>query len=185
LIFARSQKNQKTEEIIMAKIKACYIKEGQEYIEVNLSEIHIEGTKVLEYPGRRFFYFSGYLIEVTAEEQKELFREKNRQKYIKRKTIDVEMVSLDIMISDEVQGYELIIDPTDYENQCLDRVMAEKAMTAVENLPPDERELILSIYIKGIPENTYSKEKGMLQQTVNARKLKILAKLRKNLENKK
>ena len=34
----------------MAKIKACYIKEGQVYIEKQLSELTIKGTKVLEYP---------------------------------------------------------------------------------------------------------------------------------------
>ena len=169
----------------MAKIKACYIKEGQAYIERNLSELHIEGTKVLEYPERCFFYFSGYLMEVSPEDQAELFREKNRAKYIRRQAARGETVSLDVMIADDVQGYELLIDPTDYENQCIGKVMGEMAMQAVEALPPDEYELIVSICVKGKSEHTYAKEKGMLQQTIHARKLRILAKLKKQLETKK
>ena len=168
----------------MAKIKACYIKEGQEYIEIDLSEIHIEGTRVLEYPDRHFYYFSGYLIEVTAEKQKELFREKNRKKYIKRKTINIEVVSLDIMIGDDIQGYELIVDPIDYESQCLDKVMCEEAIKAVKNLPPDEYDLIVSIYINGMSERMYSKKKGIPQKTINDRKMRILKQLRKNLDKK-
>ena len=166
----------------MSKIKACYIKDGQAYVEKKLSELHIEGTKVLEYPDRRFYYFSGYLLEVTPEDQKELFKEKNRKKYVQRKINSLETVSLDIMIADDVQGYELLIDPIDYTNQCVDKIMGEMAMLAVKNLPSYEQDLIINICVNGMSERDYAKKKGLPQKTINNRKKKILAKLKKYLE---
>jgi len=166
----------------MAKIKACYIKDGQVYVEKKLSELHIEGTKVLEYPDRRFYYFSGYLMEVTPETQKELLKEKNRAKYVKKRNSGTETLSLDVMIADDVQGYDLLIDPTDYAGICIDMIMGETAMRLVRELPPDEHDMIVSICVNGMSEYAYAREKGIPRMTVHDRKARILHRLRKEME---
>ncbi|MCL2697811.1 MAG: hypothetical protein FWE74_06995 [Oscillospiraceae bacterium] len=182
--FTRISQKSKMEENQMVKIKACYIKDGQAYIEKDLSELNIIGTKVLEYPNRRFFYFGDILLEVSPEQYRNLHKDKDRAKYVRKREREVEIVSLDNIIAEDLNGHGILPDTTDHEELAIRKLMGEMAMELLRKLPSDEYELIMNVVINKVSERTYAAEKGLPQKTVNNRKRKILAGLRKNLGEK-
>ena len=54
---------------------------------------------------------------------------------------------------------------------------------ALLELEEKELNLIISLYYKGLSEREYSQKTGIPQRTINDRKHRILAKLKKILEN--
>ena len=166
----------------MANIKACYIFDGQAYIEICLSDITVEGIRVKEYPERCFLNFSGYLVEVPPEVQKEFFKDKDRKLYIKRRyKCEVQLIPIEEIVIDEYHGHDVLPDPTDYEESCIDKIMGEAALRLARELPPDDFDLIESICMNGMSEYEYARKTGIPRMTVRSRKERILKKLKKSL----
>jgi RNA polymerase sigma factor (sigma-70 family) len=65
------------------------------------------------------------------------------------------------------------------EDAAIRRIMGAQAMKALEQLAPEERDLIQSLILNGETEREYAGRIGMSQKGVNKRKHKILKKLKK------
>ena len=69
------------------------------------------------------------------------------------------------------------------ERPTLSAVMCCKLYMCLDKLPPEERELINRIYFLGYSLRQLSAETGIPYMTIQHRKVKILAKLKKFMEN--
>lgn len=74
-------------------------------------------------------------------------------------------------------------DSESVENKVLKTLMLEKLFKSLELLDSDERKIIDAIYYEGKTEREISAETGIPQKTINNRKRKILAKLKKFMDN--
>lgn len=78
---------------------------------------------------------------------------------------------------------QFVDESEDVEDKALKNLMIEKLLKLLKELDSDEWGIIDAIYYKGKSEREFSAETGIPQKTVNYRKRKILAKLRKLLES--
>lgn len=74
-------------------------------------------------------------------------------------------------------------DSESVENKVLKTLMLEKLFKSLELLDSEERKIIDAIYYEGKTEREISAETGIPQKTINNRKRKILAKLKKFMDN--
>ena len=70
------------------------------------------------------------------------------------------------------------------EELARDVIALEKLQYALKELTADERELVEELYFKQNSEREYEKSTGIPRKTVAYRRAKILAKLRKLMDNK-
>ena len=89
--------------------------------------------------------------------------------------------SLDRLIEDNDQQYA--DNSETVEDDAVKNVMVEKLKSVLDELSPDEYELIQALYYRGFSERKWSDETGLPQKTINNRRRKILRKLKKLLEN--
>lgn len=84
-----------------------------------------------------------------------------------------------------VTGEELLYDSTQesVEETVVTTIMCSKLRNGLTMLSPEEREFIENIYFRGCSVRQMSKKIGIPTMTVQDRKAKILAKLKKFLEN--
>lgn len=78
---------------------------------------------------------------------------------------------------------QFVDESEDAEDKALKNLMIEKLLKLLKELDSDEWGIIDAIYHKGKSEREFSAETGIPQKTVNYRKRKVLAKLRKLLES--
>ncbi|MDR3601413.1 MAG: sigma-70 family RNA polymerase sigma factor, partial [Desulfosporosinus sp.] len=70
------------------------------------------------------------------------------------------------------------------EELARDVIALERLQYALKELTADERELVEELYFKQNSEREYEKSTGIPRKTVAYRRAKILAKLRKLMDNK-
>ena len=82
-------------------------------------------------------------------------------------------------------GFDLLCDPlqSSVEETALYAVMCCKLYMCLDKLPPEERELVNRIYFLGYSLRQLSAETGVPYMTIQHRKVKILAKLKKLMES--
>ena len=64
-----------------------------------------------------------------------------------------------------------------------DKLMTEYIRNLTSLLPSEENELIEALFFEGKTERGYAKEKGIYHNAVHKKKIRILEKLKKILEN--
>ncbi|MCL2842176.1 MAG: sigma-70 family RNA polymerase sigma factor [Oscillospiraceae bacterium] len=69
------------------------------------------------------------------------------------------------------------------ESTVLSGLMVEELHEALDKLPESERNLIHALFFQDMTEQEYADSLGIKQQSVNERKLRILAKLKNILRN--
>ena len=86
----------------------------------------------------------------------------------------------------EILGEEMIPDiGTAYvEDMVIAKLMSEKLHRCISLLPKGEQELIQAIYFDQVSERKLSEKIGIHYMTLHDRKIRILKKLRKMMENK-
>ncbi|WP_411677809.1 sigma-70 family RNA polymerase sigma factor [Caproicibacter sp.] len=69
------------------------------------------------------------------------------------------------------------------DDAAIKTVMIEKMLTCLKQLSTEEQELITALFFKGKSERQLSAETGIHFMTIHDRKIKILGKLKKMMEN--
>lgn len=96
------------------------------------------------------------------------------------------VVEMELMFTTEtIPGEDLLCDPlqSSVEETALYAVMCCKLYMCLDKLPPEERELVNRIYFLGYSLRQLSAETGVPYMTIQHRKVKILAKLKKLMES--
>ncbi|WP_143321084.1 sigma-70 family RNA polymerase sigma factor [Clostridium sp. HBUAS56010] len=70
-------------------------------------------------------------------------------------------------------------DQQSVEDEAVNAMLIEIMLYCLKLLTPQEQELITELFFVGKSEHQLSRETGVLQQTIHARKVKILSKLKK------
>ncbi len=163
--------------------KKVFIKENGIYIEITNEEHENRKATDEQYAKRKFLPLHGMLMEVDQEFYDEFYRQKDRDEYLTWRTKNKD-ISYNDYDTEECSGEEMLIDPDeDVATQVTDKLMAERIRYIVSLLPSDERELIEAIYFNGYTERSYADEKGIYRNAVHKKKVRILEKIKKILEN--
>ena len=95
------------------------------------------------------------------------------------------LISYEMFTTETIQGEDLLCDSLQpsVEETALAAVMCCKLYICLDKLSPEERELINRIYFLGYSLRQLSVETGIPYMTIQHRKVKILAKLKKLMES--
>lgn len=164
--------------------KKVFVLENDTYTEITYEELCLREESDSEYKDKLFLYLHGAMMEVTKEDYTEYYRIKRRQKYIKESSQEKGKILYDSLDTEEFNGEDILVDPNeDFSEQVIDTLMLEKLRNIFPLLSKEEKLLIDALFFKGYSERDWSKICGIPQRTINDRKRRILAKLKKLLEN--
>ena len=123
-----------------------------------------------------FCVISIELFCVSLSEQRQI----ERNKYLKKLDIEHGLISMDDMDNGQTVGCETSEDiAASVERDCLKR----KLFDCLSILTEDERELIDAIFFYGMTEREYAAQKGVYHNAIHKKKIRILKKLKKLMEN--
>lgn len=83
----------------------------------------------------------------------------------------------------EDSNHQFASDEISVEDAAIQAVLIEKMLSCLEMLTPKEQELIKELFFKGKSEHQISREINIAQRTIHDRKVRILGKLKKLMEN--
>lgn len=137
-------------------------------------EISKEVLKYLNQSDRRIFY-----------QEREIKESRNKVDMV------VEKVTFRSALEDsydrlvEEEGMEFRIETVSVEDTALNRVMADKLRNCLSFLTEEEMRLVDGLYFRGLSERQLSSLTGVAQRTIHDRKVRLLFKLKKLMENQK
>ena len=127
----------------------------------------------------------GTLVPVTQEVYHTYYQAKRQAKTLSEKDERNGLVSYDGMDTEDTLGEEMIPDrdATSVEDVAIANILRRKLHRCLALLDEPDQRLIYALYFKGMSERKYAKRVGIPQQTISDRKRRILAELKKLLEN--
>ena len=132
-----------------------------------------------------FIPIQGCLLEVVREQYAEFYKDKERWRYLKKLDINYSLLSLEGFTDSEGNILDFIVDEAvDVAETVVHAVMVDRLKAALPLLSDSEQTLIQAIFFEELSEREVGLRLGVTQSVVNKRKAKILAKLRKIIENK-
>ncbi len=124
------------------------------------------------------------MLEVAREQYTDFYRDKERWRYLQKLDTKNSLLSLDGFMDDEGNALDFIAyESADVKKAVIHAVMLDRLKTALPLLSDSEQALIQAIFFDGLTEREVGFRLGMTQSVINKRKAKILAKLRKIIEN--
>ena len=123
-------------------------------------------------------------MQVDEYTYKDYYKTRRRQKYLIEQAIKNGDISYDMLTTDECNGENILNSGIqDISETVIHKIMLDRLRGCLSFLSETDRQLLESIYFKEMSEREFSKISGIPQRTVNDRKRRILAKLKKYLEN--
>ncbi len=153
------------------------------YIEITNEEFERLKKADENFKNRQFISLHGALLEVDKSVRDDFYKTKDHEEYLQWRTDNREILynSYD---TDEMLGEEMLMDESVDVEECAEKLfMARKIRQFINDLPEKDRELIRALYFGGETERGYAKKKGMYRNAVHEKKVRILKKLKKFLEN--
>ena len=132
-----------------------------------------------------YIHVPGALVEVSEDIYFAYYQEKRRGRTLREKDERNGAVSYDGLDTPELTGQEMIPDrdAVSVEDAALANILREKLHRCLALLDEPDRQLIQALYFEGLSERKYAKRVEIPQQTISDRKRRILARLKKLLEN--
>jgi len=125
------------------------------------------------------------LVFVDNDTYFNYYKSKRQEKYLEEKDLSHGVVSYDAIDSDEMCGEEMIPDTSEnVEDVIATKLMIEKLYECLEMLNVDELWLIINLFYKGKTERQLAANLRCTQPIIHKRKVRILKKLKKLIENK-
>ena len=165
--------------------RKVYIKESGKYVELSYIDFCRRRQADQSYMDKLFIPVQGCLIEVVREQYADFYKEKERWRYLKKLDTNHKLLSLDGFTDSEGNVLDFIVDEAvDVAETVVHTVMVDRLKAALPLLSGSEQTLINAIFFEELSEREVGLRLGVTQSVVNKRKAKILAKLRKIIENK-
>ena len=79
--------------------------------------------------------------------------------------------------------HQFAVDGESVEDSAVKAVMIENMLNCLKLLSPQEQDLITELFFEGLSEHQLSRKTGIPRMTLHDRKIKILNKLKKLMEN--
>ncbi len=164
--------------------KKVFILEDGEYIEISYEEFCQREETDTTYKDKLFIFLHGLLMEVTANDYLESHKDKRRQKYIDERSVKNGDFSYDMLTTDDFNGEEILIDDSeDIATQVIHKIMLDKLRNSILLLSDEEQKLIREVFFEELSERTLAEKYGVSQVAIHKRKIRILDKLKKIIEN--
>lgn len=164
--------------------KKVFILENGKYKEITYSELQELEQSDKSYAEKFFLPLYGMLMEVTAETYKAYYKDKRRQKYIDERSLLNGDVSYDALDTDDTLGAEVFADTkTNVEAAVINKMTVAELRKAFLLLSPDEKKLLIEHFFDEKSQVELSKQYGVNQSSISRKINRIIAKLKKFLEN--
>ena len=164
--------------------KKVFILDNGIYTELSYEKFYSLQENDASYADKFFIPLHGMLMEVTEETYRDFYKAGRRQKYIDERSVGNGDFSYDMLTTDDFNGEDILIDDSeDIATQVVHKIMLDKLSDSILLLSDDEQELINALFFRNLSERKWSDETGIPQKTINDRKHRIIAKLKKYLEN--
>lgn len=158
-----------------------FIRKNGEYLEISYEEFC--RTQDTVFKDAFFICSHGVLMEVTQDFYRDYYREDRRVRYLEEQAAD-KVISYHSLDTDEFCGEDILIDPDEnVAEQVVQKIMIDKLRSVLPLLTDDEKALIQAIYFEGMTERDYAEITGVYRNAVHKKKVRILEKLKKLLEN--
>ena len=165
--------------------RKVYIKESGGYAELTYTDFCRRRQADQSYMDKLFIPVQGCLLEVVREQYADFYKEKERWRYLKKLDTNHKLLSLKGFTDSEGNVIDFVIDEAmDVTETVVYAVMVDELKAALPLLSGSEQALINAIFFEELSEREVGLRLGVTQSVVNKRKAKILAKLRKIMENK-
>lgn len=162
----------------------CFIRTESGYKQITYAELCKLINTNKESNSKKFLPLHGMLMEVTEEQYKEFYRQKRRQKYIDERSAENSDFSYDMLATDDFNGEDILVDESEpLDEQIIRKIMKDKLRGALLLLSVDEQELIYGLFYENLSEREYAAQKGVYHNAIHNKKIRILKKLKKFLDN--
>lgn len=123
----------------------------------------------------------GVLVEVTREVYLAYYSIDRHTRTLDEKDVRNGKVLYSALDTEETLGEEMIPDSgaARVEDVAIGNILREKLRHCLTLLPEPERELIQALYFEGLTERQFSKRTGIPQRTINDRRNRAIARLKK------
>lgn len=163
--------------------RKVFVKVNGIYTELTYQEFCNLKRKEISYAHKYFIPVQGMLLEVDEENYKDFYRDKERNRYLKKNDIENSLCSIDALDNEDNNGIDFIPDISkDIAEVVSDKLMLDKLRECLFLLPDEEKELICRHYYEEMTEVELSKLYGISQQAVSKRLKKIREKLKGLME---
>ena len=165
--------------------RKVYIKKNNAYVELSYTDFCRRRQADQSYMDKLFIPVQGCLLEVVREQYADFYKEKERWRYLQKLDTNHSLLSLEGFTDSEENALDFIVDgAVDVAETVVHAVMVDRLKAALSSLSDSEQTLIQAIFFEELSEREVGLRLGITQSVVNKRKAKILAKLRKIMENK-
>ena len=165
--------------------RKVYIKESGGYVELTYKDFCRRRQADQSYMDKLFIPVQGCLLEVVREQYADFYRDKERWRYLQKLDTNHKLLSLEGFTDSEGNVIDFVVDEVvDFAETVVRAVMVDRLKAALLLLSDSEQTLIKAIFFEELSEREVGLRLGVTQSVVNKRKSKILAKLRKIMENK-
>lgn len=164
--------------------KKVFILDNGSYTELSYEEFCSLQENDVSYADKFFIPLHGMLMEVTEETYRDFYKSQRRQKYIDERSVENEDFSYDMLTTDDFNGEDILADESEpLDEQVIRKIMTDKLKFALPLHTEDEQKLIREIFYEELSERTLAEKYCISQVAIHKRKVKILNKLKKLLEN--
>jgi RNA polymerase sigma factor (sigma-70 family) len=129
---------------------------------------------------KRYIWLDGTEIEVSEDVYNEYvratWREENRRRACEKRECSYDFLCEHDLDEQTVRGQALVDDIV------VDKILLEELYSALSELTDDERNLINALFYDERTERDVAAEKGVSQQAVHKKKVRILSDLKKLLK---
>jgi len=164
----------------------CFIKINNGiYEEITLKELQNRRKKSSMYQEKKFILVDNILLEVSISSYEEYYREYERNRYCDKILDKLQVISIEeLQTEDDIRGIDIIPDKNcNVEMEVIKKLEIEKLKEALLSLNDKEYNLIKKLFFDEKTVREYAKMLDIPYATIQYRKLKILKKLKKFLEN--
>ena len=163
--------------------RKVFVLENGEYIELTNEEFEHRKATDPTYADKLFLPVQGCLLETDRSHYADFYRDKERQRYLKKLDEIHGLLSIDAFDNEDDNGTDYIQTETDdVADTVAHAMLIEKLRSVIYMLTEEEKELINLHFYLSIPQTEIAKHMGMSQQAVSKRIRKICAKLKKMLD---
>ena len=163
--------------------KKVFIIENGNYAEYTYQKFCTKREQDTSFENKFFIPVQGMLLEVTSEQYREFYRDKERNRYLKKLDMEHGLLSLDGFDGEDESRAEFIPGAVeDIADIAVERMMKDRLRNCILLLSADEQKLICRHYYDEISEVELSHEYGITQQAISKRLKKIRMKLKDMLE---
>ena len=165
--------------------RKVYIKENNVYVELSYTDFCRRRQADQSYMDKLFIPVQGCLLEVMREQYADFYKEKERWRYLKKQDTNHKLLPLEGFTDSEGNVLDFVVDEAmDVAETVVHAAMVDRLKAAMSLLSDGEQSLINAIFFEELSEREVGLRLGVTQGVVNKRKAKILAKLKKIMENK-